>query len=454
MKGMSLSSFKTEARINLGLMLPLALTQLASAALGITSILLMGWSGSQSLAAGTLAVHYYTFFSVFTGGLLTAASPLMAHAFGASSPERAKQIAGQSLKIAIVVALVGTLITWHTGNFLTWMGQSSELVALAEPFARANSLSFVPAILLLIFRNYAAAAGHPRLGLMTILVGIVVNAVVGYGLMFGKFGLPEFGLVGLGLTSATVNILMFLIIFFMVQSIPTLRLGLVHLSGGAYIKPMLRIGWPIGLSGLGSVGTFVAVTFVIAIMGSEQVVGHSIALQAANVGFAILWGGAQATTIRIGWATGARNQMATEVATWTGMFTGIATAFILAAIFLIFRHQIAGFFLDASLEENQSSIEAAVTVLLAVSIYQLANGPQLVTTSALRGLRDTTIPFLISLFGYWVLGGIFAGGLGFVAGLQAAGIWLGLSAAISISGGILIYRLYILLPRALELTSD
>jgi Na+-driven multidrug efflux pump len=64
------------------------------------------------------------------------------------------------------------------------------------------------------------------------------------------------------------------------------------------------------------------------------------------------------------------------------------------------------------------------------------------------------VPFLISLSGYWVLGSVFAGALGFAAGLQAAGIWLGLSGAISISGAILIFRLYRLLPRALELTSD
>jgi MATE family multidrug resistance protein len=208
------------------------------------------------------------------------------------------------------------------------------------------------------------------------------------------------------------------------------------------------------LSGLGSVGTFVGMTFIIALMGSEQVVGHAIGLQAANVGFAILWGGAQATTIRIGRATGARNLAATQTAAWTGVANGVATAAILGTTFLVLRDQIVGLFLDYEVAANAASIEAALSVMLAIGIYQLANGPQLVATSSLRGLRDTTVPFVISLTGYWVVGASLAAILLRFTELQAEGIWFAMSAAVALSSVILLYRLRRLLPKALELTSE
>ena len=211
---------RKEAGKNFRLMVPLALTQLAQAAIGVTSILIMGRGGVSALTAGTLAVHFFTFLSVFVGGLLTAASPLMAHSFGAADPDRAKRIAGQAVGIAIVIASIGTVITWNTAEFLLLLGQSESLTKLAGPFAKANALGFIPAVLLLVFRNYAATAGHPRLGLLTISVGIVVNAFIGYSLMFGAFGFPQLGLLGLGLTSAGVNLLMFALIFLMVQRHP------------------------------------------------------------------------------------------------------------------------------------------------------------------------------------------------------------------------------------------
>jgi MATE family multidrug resistance protein len=443
-----------EVKHNLRLLGPLALTQLASTAIGITSVLYMGWSGATALAAGTLALHFFVFFNVFSGGLLTAASPLMAHSFGAGASEQARKIAGQSIVLAAAVACLGTLITWHTSEFLILMGQPASIAESADAFARTNALSFLPASLVLVLRNYAAAAGHPRFGLIAILLGISANAVVGYGLMFGAFGLPELGLVGLGLSVTGANVLMFAIIFIMIQRVEALRIHLSDLGVGDFTRRIVRLGWPMGLSGLGSVGTFVAATFVIATMGSTQVAAHAIALQAQNVGFALLWGGAQATTIRMGWATGAGLQQETETAAWTGVGTAVTTALLLCIAIAVFREPIIGLFLDDGSHTNAPTIAAAATVLLAVAVYQLASGPMLVATSALRGLRDTKVPFMISLTGYWLFGGLFAVGLSFGAGMQAAGIWYGLFAGVLIAATVLFLRLRALLPRALELTAD
>jgi len=443
-----------ETKHNLRLLGPLALTQLASTVIGITSVLYMGWSGSQALAAGTLALHFFVFFNVFSGGLLTAASPLLAHSFGAGASDRAKLIVGQSIVLAAAIALVGTLVTWHTSTFLMWMGQPPAVAAQADAFARANALSFLPASLLLVLRNYAAAAGHPRFGLIAILVGIGANAVFGYGLMFGRFYLPELGLLGLGISVAGANLLMFLIVFVMVQRVAALRIGWSHLGIGPFTRQIVRLGWPMGLSGLGSVGTFVAATFVIATMGGTQVAAHAIALQAQNVGFALLWGGAQATTIRMGWATGAGLQRQTELAAWTGVGVAVSTALLLCLAIAIFREPIVGLFLDRSVAANAVTVAAAAAVTLAVAVYQLASGPMLVATSALRGLRDTKVPFYISLTGYWLVGGAFAALLSFGADLQARGIWYGLFAGVLIAAAILFIRLRALLPRALELTAD
>lgn len=449
----ALQAIAGEAKHNLHLLGPLALTQLASTAIGITSVLYMGWSGTTALAAGTLALHFFVFFNVFSGGLLTAASPLMAHSFGAGVAERAKQIAGQNVVLASAVALVGTFVTWHTGDFLLLLGQPESIAGQADAFAKANAFSFLPASLLLVLRNYAAAAGHPRFGLIAILLGITVNAFVGYGLMFGRFGLPGLGLMGLGLSVAGTNVLMFSIIFVMVQRVPALRLSISHLGIGHFTRQIVKLGWPMGLSGLGSVGTFVAVTFVIATMGSVQVAAHAIALQAQNVGFALLWGGAQATTIRMGWATGAGLQRETELAAWTGVGTAMSTALVLCVVIAVLRGPIIGLFLQP-VPANATTIAAAAAVMLAVAIYQLASGPMLVATSALRGLRDTKVPFLVSLAGYWLVGGAFAAALAFGVGLQARGIWYGLFFGVLIAAASLFYRLRALLPRALELTAD
>jgi len=250
------------------------------------------------------------------------------------------------------------------------------------------------------------------------------------------------------------NVLMFLVVFAMVQRMDSLRIRLADLGVGPFTRQIVRLGWPMGLSGLGSVGTFVAATFVIATMGATQVAAHAIALQAQNFGFALLWGGAQATTIRMGWATGAGLQRETELAAWTGVGTAVCTAVLLCLIIAMFREPIIGLFLDSGVPANATTITAAAAVMLAVALYQLASGPMLVATSALRGLRDTRVPFLVSLTGYWLVGGTFAALLAHGAGLQARGIWYGLSLGVLMAAAALFLRLRALLPRALALTAD
>ena len=79
----------------------------------------------------------------------------------------------------------------------------------------------------------------------------------------------------------------------------------------------------------------------------------------------------------------------------------------------------------------------AVTLLLMAAIFQIFDGLQVSGSGALRGLKDTKIPMLITTFAYWgigmPLGYFFAfireGGpkgfwIGFICGLLVAAILL------------------------------
>ena len=435
-----------EAGANIRLLWPLALTQIATAAIGITDILMMGWLGPAPLAAGTLAVHLFTITTVMIGGLLTSASPLMALRYGAGETVEAKRIVWQSLKIGAVLSVLMTAITWHTESLLPLLGQKTDLAALGAIYAKANALSFAPALFLLLLRNYAAACGRPNLGLAVLLFGITANAFGNYVLMFGRFGFPKLGLLGTGIATTAAFIMMLLIILLLIQRDRGLRLGRAEIPGTQYVRSLLRLGYPICLTGLAQVGTFLVATMAIGRFGAEQIAGHAIALQSANVGFALLWGGAQATTVRISWAVGAGNQSATERAAWVGMLVGIAVSFVLAATVLLLRHHIVDLFLAVDQPENLPTVTIALHNMIVVALYQLVNGSQLVASAALRGLHDTRVPMQIIIFVYWFIGGVLAYWMGFVLDMRSPGIWFGLTLAIILSSSILVLRLKRLLP--------
>ena len=84
------------------------------------------------------------------------------------------------------------------------------MIAAAEPYVQAAMWGFVPG-----FGSSCCATSSPRSSgraprMVVTLVCVGFNAVAGYGLIFGAFGLPALGLRGAGIAAALTNVLMFL----------------------------------------------------------------------------------------------------------------------------------------------------------------------------------------------------------------------------------------------------
>jgi len=88
---------------------------------------------------------------------------------------------------------------------------------------------------------------------------------------------------------------------------------------------------------------------------------------------------------------------------------------------------------------SDAGVIAAGAVLLRIAaLFQLFDGLQTVSTGALRGLGDTRTSMLAHLGGYWAVGLPVAYLLCFRFGWGAAGIWVGLSAALMLIGSALV----------------
>src|SRR3546814_14393597 len=61
-----------------------------------------------------------------------------------------------------------------------------------------------------LLRNFIAAHSRPGAALWILVVGIGVNGVADWALMFGEFGFPRLELLGLGIATSSVQCLLFL----------------------------------------------------------------------------------------------------------------------------------------------------------------------------------------------------------------------------------------------------
>ena len=437
--------WRTELGSTVRLAWPMVLALFAQQAINATDVLLIGRLGPQPLAASTLALNLTYTLNMFLLGLVTASSPMMATALG----QRSNAVRDVRRTFRAGLWLVGAalpfywLILWNIGSIMRAFGQSPALAAMGAEFLHAYMWCAAPWLLFQLLRNFAAALERPRVVLWLSLVGIGVNAVLSWALIFGRLGLPALGLAGAGIGSTlTWSILCLALGVYIVSERKFRRF---HLFGRWWrmdrerALAMVRLGLPIGITLALEMGVFALAAYFMGWLGAEAVAAHAVALQIAALTFMIPLGLGQAATVRVGLALGRRDRAGIARAGWTAWVLGVGFMAAMALIiWSIPRTLVTLFLIDDP--ANAKVIALAVQFLLVAAAFQLADGAQVIGAGMLRGLHDTRVPLLFALVGYWVVGLGIGTWLAFGADWRGVGIWAGLAAGLAAVAALMMWR--------------
>jgi MATE family multidrug resistance protein len=405
----------------------------------------MGRLGATQLAAATLALNLTFTFNIFLLGLITASAPMMATALGQrfNAVRDVRRTFRAGLWLMVFAMPLYWLILWHVGALMRAFGQSAELAAQGQTFLRAYMWCTAPWLLFQLLRNFVSALERPRVVLWLSLLGIGLNAVLSWSLIFGHFGLPALGLLGGGLGS-TLTWLIMCGALVGVVSIDR-RFRRFYLFGHWWrfdrqrTFAMVRLGWPIGVTMALEMGVFALAAYFMGWIGAPAVAAHAVALQLAALTFMVPLGLGQAATVRVGLALGRRDQAGIARAGWTAWVIGVTFMGAMAVVIWSFPRDLVTLFLK-DLPANAVVIGLAVSFLRVAAAFQLVDGAQVIGAGMLRGLHDTRWPLLFALVGYWVVGLGIGTWLAFAADWKGVGIWVGLASGLAAVAALMLAR--------------
>jgi MATE family multidrug resistance protein len=429
--------WRAEFRATLALAWPLILTNIAQALIHATDVVLLGWAGPRTLAAGTLGVNVYIVFLIFGMGLMTAAAPIMAKEIGERrhSVRDVRRTARQAMWSAVTIAVPMWAVLWNSGAILVGLGQDPQLAADAQVFVRALQWGLLPYFFYLVLRSFISALERPVWSLIIGLMAVIYNGVINYGLIFGRFGLPELGLVGAGIGSASANWFLFFGMAAVVMLHPRFRryrlFGRFWRADWERFREVWRIGTPIAVTLSLEVGIFAAAVFLMGLISQESIAAHAIAIQLAALTFMVPMGMSQAATVRVGLAYGRRDPVGIGIAGWTAFAMGVGFMAMTAMVIMAVPEKLVHIFLDPADPANAGVIPLATSFLVVAAFFQIFDGAQAVGAGMLRGLQDTRVPMIYAALGYWGIGLGTGVGLAFGLGWEGVGIWIGLAAGLA-----------------------
>lgn len=440
------AAWMAELRATLALGWPLILTNVAQNALMTSDVILMGWLGSDALAAGALGTNLYFAFLIFGIGLMSATSPLVAEELGRKrhSVREVRRTVRQGFWAAVTVAIPIWIVSWNGELLLLAMGQEPGLAHTAGQYMRALQWSLLPFLLYLVLRSFLAALERPGWPLIIGILAVPVNLGAAYCFMFGKFGMPHLGLIGAGVGTVVSSAFLFVALALVICLDPKLKR--YHIFGRFWrpdwprYRTIWRIGVPIGLTVAFEVTIFNAAALLMGRIGANELAAHAIALQIASFCFMVPFGISQAATVRVGRAYGAQDTGGVTRAGWTAFVMGVGFMVVTASLMLFAPRLLLSAFLDMGDPKNVPVIEFAISFLVLAAIFQLADGAQAVGSGMLRGLQDTRVPMIYAAFGYWGVGLPLGVILAFGTSLRGIGIWIGLATGLAVVASLMLWR--------------
>lgn len=421
-------TLKEKTKLFILILWPILVTQVSIFAMNVVDTMMSGRYGTEDLAG--VAIGSSIWMAVFIGfsGILLAVIPIVSHFLGAGQPEKVAESVTQALYLSLLLAIVVVVLGWlFIDPFLALINLDPAVEHIAKYYLVGLSVGMIPLMSTNVVRNLFDAHGFTKITMVIIVCAVPINVMLNYGLIFGKLGLPELGGIGAGYATAITYWFIFFICVWMTFRIKVFRvyrLFVVWFVPSLKIwKEQLAIGIPIGLSLFFEASIFAAVTLLIGLMfDTLTIAAHQVAFSFTSLIFMIPLSISFALTITVGYSVGGGRFQDAQQYMRLGVGSSIGILVVCSIFLYVFREQIAYLY-----TQNPDVVALAVTFIIFAIFYQLSDAVQSALQGVLRGYKDVTIPFIISLVSYWVIGLSSGYALAAYTDFGPFGFWMGIT---------------------------
>ncbi|WP_282122237.1 MATE family efflux transporter [Algibacter mikhailovii] len=458
---MKITAYTKEFAYNWKLAAPVMLGMLGHTFVSFVDNIMVGQLGTAQLAAVSLG-NSFMFVAMSLGiGFSTAITPLIAEADTANDFAKGKSAFKHGLFLCTIIGVLLFALVYFAKPLMYLMKQPLEVVELAMPYLDLVAVSLIPLVIFQAFKQFGDGLSMTKYPMYATLLGNIINVILNYLLIFGKFGCPELGIVGAAYGTLASRIFMVWHLWFLLKGKEKSRAYVTHIKifvlNKLMIKKLLNLGAPSAMQMFFEVAIFTAAIWLSGLLGKNPQAANQIALNLSSMTFMVAMGLSVAAMIRVGNQKGLKAYFELRRIAFSLFLMGTLFAISFAILFYVFHNQLPKIYVDyddaKNLMDNKEVVEIASKLLIAAAIFQISDSIQVLVLGALRGLQDVKIPTIITFISYWLIGFPISWFLGKEDMYGSFGIWLGLLAGLT-TAAILLYIRFNYLTKRLILSHN
>ena len=251
--------------------LPIMLGNMAQTVINFTDTAFLGRLGVIALGASMLAGLFYFVFTTVAAGFAVGIQIIVARRFGEKNYGRIGVIFEHgSLFVLLLGLILFSILYFFSDHLLHLLIDSQNIYEASVDYIKYRQLGIAFVCFNFLYRALYVGISNTKVITYSTVIMAVVNIVLDYCLIFGKFGLPQMGIAGAALASLCAEITA--CVFFTVYSYITLRkkeygMFRVHRLETELMGRILKISTPTMIQKLCSFGVWFVFFVMIEKMG-------------------------------------------------------------------------------------------------------------------------------------------------------------------------------------------
>lgn len=279
---------------------PIMIQNLISTLVNSADTIMLGYVSQTAMAASSLANQYTFVLFCFYYGLSAGTSVLCAQYWGKGDKQTVERILGLASRVVILISLIFFSISFFfPGAVMRLFTNSPETIHEGIRYLKVLSFSFIFMGFAQIFVSALRSVGKVVFPSVIYVVSLLVNVLLNAAFIFGLFGLPKLGVIGvaLGTVSARVVEAVMCIVYSAVSRDVKIKLENLFRPSGVLFRDFIKISAPAVINDL--VWGLAASTFtaILGHIGDDMVAANAVAVMVVNMGAIVCRGFANATTI-------------------------------------------------------------------------------------------------------------------------------------------------------------
>ena len=303
----------------LTLAIPLILSTAAWSVQHFVDRVFLAWYSTEALAAALPAgMANFVIASLFIG-VASYVNTFVAQYVGAKRLERVGPAVWQGAYLAVLSGLVGLGVAWQSGAIFDLVGHDTAIRDEEVVYFRILCYGLFPLILSTTASCFFSGRGKTLTVLAVNASATALNIALDYGLIFGHWGLPAWGIRGAAW--ATNIAALFSAVLFGVLLLQRRYRDEFDTLGGwrpdrdLFLR-LLRFGGPNGLNYMFDMVAFSFFILVVGRKGTLELTATNLAFSVNSLAFMPLLGGGIAVSTMVGQRLGRDDPDAAEYCTW------------------------------------------------------------------------------------------------------------------------------------------